>query len=94
MMQNHLEISSKSEFWIRDVSNWSKCLYGKLTESLRLPQDLSRKAHVGPHGPIWAHKGPYGPQLGTAPVFLFLCVHVLFWFISVGALILNSGVLL
>ena len=31
MMQNHLEISSKIQFWTRSVRNWSK----SLTESLR-----------------------------------------------------------
>ena len=75
--------SQLTEFWTRDVPNWSKCLYGKLTESCRLPQDLSRKAHMGPymgpHGPIYGpirshmglymgpYMGPYGPQPGPGP---------------------------
>ena len=76
MMQNHLEISSKSEFWTRSVPNWSKLSYGKLTESWRLLQDLSRRTHMGPHGPIWAHmgrahiwahNGPYGAHMGPNP---------------------------
>ena len=53
MMQNHLEILSKYNFWIRNVRNWSK----SLTESLRNFQDLSRRTH----------KGPYGPQPGPGP---------------------------
>ena len=64
-MQNHVEISSKSEFWTRDVPNWSKCLYGKLTESWRFFQDLSRRTHKGPYGPIWAPTRT-GPTLGNA----------------------------
>ena len=35
--------------------------YGKFMESLRNFQDLSRRTHKGPYGPIRAHKGPYGP---------------------------------
>ena len=65
MMQNHLEISLKSQFWTRSVRNLSKCrteswrkVDGKLTESLR-------NFKTCPGGPIrahiWAHKGPYGP---------------------------------
>ena len=60
-MQNHLEISSKSKFWTRNVRNLSK----SLTESLRkvygiygIFQDLFRKTH----------KGPYGPQPGPGEV--------------------------
>ena len=74
MIQNHLEISSKSKFWIRNVRNWSK----SRTESLRkiyvIFQDLSRRIHKGPYGPMRAHKGPkradmgpYGPQPGPGP---------------------------
>ena len=36
-------------------------VYGKLTESLRNLQDLSRRTHKGPYGPIRAHMGPYAP---------------------------------
>ena len=40
-------------------------------------QDLSRRTHKGPYGPIrahiWAHKGPYGPIYG--PIRAHICVH-------------------
>ena len=66
-MQNHLEISSKTQFWTRNVRNWCK----SLTESLRNLQDLSRRTHKGPYGPIYgpirAIMGPYGPQPGLGP---------------------------
>ena len=64
MMQNHLEISSKSEFWTRDAPNWSKCLYGKLTEIWRNLPRPPRPVQEGPYGPIRAHKGPHGPIYG------------------------------
>ena len=73
-MQNHLEISSKSKFWTRNVRNLSKSLTESLRKVYGIFQDLSRKAHMGPHGPIWAHMGPYrpiwtqpGPGLGPSP---------------------------
>ena len=53
-MQNHLEISSKTQFWTRNVRNLSELSYGKFTESPGPVQE-------DPHGPIWAHTGPYGP---------------------------------
>ena len=61
-MQNHLEISSKYNFWTRNVRNWSK----SLTESLRKVYGISKTcpggpiwAHMGPQGPTWAHMSPY-----------------------------------
>ena len=87
-MQNHLEISSKTQFWTRNVRILSK----SLTESLRkvyvIFQDLSRRTHKSPYGPIrahiWAHKGPYGPiwaptrtgiqpGLGPNPAWALIC---------------------
>ena len=66
-MQNHLDISSKTQFWTRNVRNWSK----SLTESLRkvyvIFQDLSRRTHKGPYGPIWAHKGPIRAHMDPNP---------------------------
>ena len=68
-MQNHLEMSSKTQFWTRNVRNWSK----SLTESLRKvygTYNLTRRTHKGPYGPIY---GPIwapartGPQPGLGP---------------------------
>ena len=47
-MQNHLEISSKTQFGTRNVRNWSK----GLTESLRKVYGTSKTC---PEGPIRAH---------------------------------------
>ena len=53
------------------MRNWSKCLYGKFTESIRNLPRPPRPVQEGPYGPIWAHiwahKGPYGPQPGPGP---------------------------
>ena len=66
-MQNNYEITSTIQFWTRNVRNLSKSLTetlrkvdGKFTESPRPVQEE-------PYGPIWAHKGPYGPQPGPGP---------------------------
>ena len=66
-MQNHLEVSSKSKFWTRNVRNWSKSLYGKFTESIRNLPRPPRPVQEGPYGPIRAHMGPCGPQPGPGP---------------------------
>ena len=60
-MQNHLEISSKYNFWTRNVRNWSKLSYGKLTEIWRKVYGNPRPVQEDLYGPIWAHMGPYGP---------------------------------
>ena len=86
MIQNHLEISSKSNFWTRNVRNWSK----SLTEIWRNFQDLPRRTHKGPYGPtygpirthIWAHKGPYGPQPGPGPNPAWALEQILFQWIK------------
>ena len=64
-MQNHYEINSKSQFWTRHVRNWSKSLterLGKINGIYVIFQDLSRRTHKGPYGPIrahiWARMGP------------------------------------
>ena len=59
-MQNHLEISSKTQFWTRTVRNLSKSLTESLCKVYGIFQDLSRRTH----------KGPYGPQPG--PVILYI----------------------
>ena len=72
-MQNHLEISSKTQFWTRNLRNWSKSLTESLwkdyveftpylsTESSKTCPGEPIRAHMGPYGPVRAHKGPYGP---------------------------------
>ena len=51
-MQNHLEISSKTQFWIRNVRNWTKSrdlvMSGPVQEDPYGP-------HKGSYGPLWAH---------------------------------------
>ena len=49
--------SSKNKFWIRNVRNLSKSLYGKLTL-------FPRPVQENPYGPIRAHMGPYGAHMG------------------------------
>ena len=62
MMQNHLEISSKYHFWTRNVRNWSKLSYGKLTEIWRKvygnPRPVQEDLYGPIYGPIWALMGP------------------------------------
>ena len=71
MMQNHLEISSKTQLKDPKRAKFVQKSYGKFTESLRNFQDLSRRTHKGPYGPIYgpirAHMGPDGPQPGPGP---------------------------
>ena len=74
-MQNHLDISSKTQFWTRSVRNWSK----SLTESLRKVyvifqdfQDLSRRTHKGPYWPIY---GPIRVHMGPNPDRALYWVH-------------------
>ena len=79
-MQNHLEISSKTHFWTRNVRNLSK----SLTESLRkvyvIFQDLSRRTHKGPYGPIRAHMGPNPDRAprNSRKTYIFIETNVFF----------------
>ena len=54
MVQNHLEISSKTQFWTRNVEIRPKVL----RKVCVIFQDLSRRTHKGPYGPIRAHRDP------------------------------------
>ena len=80
-MQNHLEISSTTQFWTRNVWNLSK----SLTESLRkvyvIFQDLSRRIHKGPYGPIYGPiNGPIWAPTRTGPLWYTAMVSVIFAF--------------
>ena len=70
-IQNHLEISSKTQFWTRNVRNWTKS------------RDLVMSGPVqeDPYGPIWALMGPPGQVLAgpDMPDFRLLVEFCMFW---------------